>query len=242
MKPRRPTSPPPHAIPWSLRLSSLLLSLLAGLFVLLGTATPASAADFRSDPRVVAAVATWKTSPLYVDPLYAGSKGFSPEQVQQAVSRIAKAPVPVFVAVLPTGTWFPEQKDTVRLAGWLAVTNGKPGIYVVVDNYTATGVDHLVKVRMQGRTYKDSSASTVADQVSTYLDTVELTDYGAVPARTDALPDRPEPTYEPEKFTTGKAIGNGLGGFTLGLIGGSLLALPVLGLAAFVARRRGGRP
>ena len=218
------------------------LSLVAGLLVLFGTATPASATDFRSDPRVTAAVAAWKMSPMYVDPLYAGSKGFSAEQVQQAVDRIAAAPVPVFVAVLPTGTWFPEKKDTTLLAGRLAATNGKPGIYLVVDDYTTTGVDHLVKAWNPGQTYKNSSDSTVADQVGAHLDAVKLSEEAeAEPARTEPLPDRPERTFEPERFTAGKAIGNGFGGFTLGLMGGAILALPVLGLAALVARRRGGR-
>ena len=226
----------------SLRLPSLLLALLGGLLSFFGTATPASATDFKSDPRVTAAVTAWKTSPMYVDPLYAGSKGFSAEQVQQAVDRIATAPVPVFVAVLPTGTWFPEKGDTALLAGWLAVTNGKPGVYLVVDDYTTTGVDHLLKVRNPGRTYKDSSDSTVADQVGAHLDAVKLSDQAvAEPARTEPLPEQPERTYVPERFTAGKAIGNGLGGFTLGLMGGAILALPVLGLAALVARRRGGR-
>ena len=38
----------------------------------------------------------------------------------------------------------------------------------------------------------------------------------------------------------GKAIGNGIGGGVLGLLGGALLAGIVLGVAALVARRRGG--
>jgi hypothetical protein len=218
------------------------LSLVTGLLVLFGTATPASATDFRSDPRVTAAVAAWKTSPLYVDPLYAGSKGFSAEQVQQAVGRIATAPVPVFVAVLPTGSWFPEKKDAPLLAGWLAATNGKPGIYLVMDGYATIGVDHLVKVRTPGWTYKDSPYSTVAEQVGAFLDAVEPSERADdEPARTAALPEQPEPTYEPERYTAGEAIGTGLAGFTLGLMGGAILALPVLGLAALVAGRRGGR-
>ncbi|QNE19631.1 hypothetical protein F1D05_19055 [Kribbella qitaiheensis] len=219
----------------------VLLALVAGLFVVLGTVTTASAADFRSDPRVVAAVQGWKTNPVYVDPLFAGSEGFEDEPLRQLAERISKAPVPVYVAALPTGQWFPEHDDAIQLAGWLAVTNGKPGLYLVLDGHSTSGTAHLVAVRSPGTTYAMSSKATAADEVATYLDEVKVSDrYEPRVARTTPLPEEPERTYEPEPFTPGKAIGNGFGGFTIGLLGGSILALPVLGLAALVARRREG--
>ena len=219
----------------------VLLALVAGLFVGLATSTTASAADFRSDPRVTAAVAAWKTNHVYVDPLFAGSEGFEAEPLGQLADRIAKAPVPVYVAALPTGQWFPEKDDVVRLAGWLAVTNDKPGLYLVLDGHSTSGAAHLVAIGIPRTTYATSSNATAADEVATYLDQVEVGDrYERSAARSEPLPELPERTYEPDRFTPAKAIGNGLGGFTIGLLGGGILALPVLGLAALVARRRGG--
>jgi hypothetical protein len=220
----------------------VLLALVAGLVVVLGTGATASAADFRSDPRVLAAVAGWKTNPVYVDPLIAGSDGFGAEPLRQLAERISKAPVPVYVAALPTGRWFPEKDDAVRLAGWLAVANGKPGLYLVLDGYSTSGAAHLVAVRGPDTTYATSSKATAADEVATYLDAVRVSDrYEPSAARTTPLPEEPEPTYEPDPpFTARTAITNGLGGFTIGLLGGAILALPVLGVAALVARRRGG--
>lgn len=216
----------------------LVLILLTGLVVFLGGGLTASAADFPTDPRVTAAVAAWKTKPVYVDPLYAEYVG---TQDQQLAERIATAPAPVFVAVLPTGTWFQEKDDTERLAGWLAVTNGKPGIYVVMDGTTTTGAVHLFGARAPYDTYA-SSKTGVADQLSQYLEGVKLSDRVDIePARTAELPPEPEHTYERERFTVGKAIGNGVGGMTIGLMGGALLAGIVLGLAALVASRRGGQ-
>ena len=74
----------------------LALILLTGLAVFVGGGLTASAADFPTDPRVTAAVAAWKTKPVYVDPLYAEYVG---TQDQQLAERIATAPAPVFVAV-----------------------------------------------------------------------------------------------------------------------------------------------
>ena len=216
----------------------LALILVTGLAVFFGGGLTASAADFPTVPRVTAAVAAWKTEPVYVDPLYAEYVG---TQDQQMAERIATAPAPVFVAVLPTGTWFQEKDDTERLAGWLAVTNGKPGIYVVMDGTATTGVAHLVGARAPFDTFA-SSKTALTDQLSQYLEHLQLSDRVKVkPARTAELPTAPERTYERERFTVGKAIGNGIGGMTIGLMGGALLAGIVLGLAALVASRRGGQ-
>ncbi|GAA3572007.1 hypothetical protein [Kribbella ginsengisoli] len=198
-------------------------------------ALPAAAAELPTDPRVTAAVAAWKSTPLYVDPLY------SSVDTTGVVERVSSAQVPVYVALLPTGTWFQEKGDTVRLAGWLAVSNGKPGLYLVVDGYTVVGAAHLVAASTYGTTYATKDES-VAGQVGDYLDSVRFNDrYDKDPARTAALPVEPKRSYSEDRFTVKSAIGNSLGGLTLGLLGGALLALPVLGLAALVAHRRGGR-
>ncbi|GAA0959949.1 hypothetical protein GCM10009554_74310 [Kribbella koreensis] len=198
-------------------------------------ALPAAAAEVPTDPRVTAAVAAWKSTPLYVDPLY------SSVDTTGVVERVSSAQVPVYVALLPTGTWFQEKGDTVRLAGWLAVSNGKPGLYLVVDGYTVVGAAHLVAASTYGTTYATKDES-VAGQVGDYLDSVRFNDrYDKDPARTAALPVEPKRSYSEDRFTVKSAIGNSLGGLTLGLLGGALLALPVLGLAAMVAHRRGGR-
>ncbi|MFI5709975.1 hypothetical protein [Kribbella sp. NPDC051620] len=211
------------------------LLVLASLFLF---AVPAAAAEVPADPRVAAAVAAWKSTPLYVDPLY------NSVDTTGVVERVASAQVPVYVALLPTGTWFQEKGDTVRLAGWLAVSNGKPGLYLVVDDYTVVGATHLVAASTYGTTYATKDES-LAGRVGDYLDSVRFDDrYDKDPARTAALPVEPEASYDDDddRFTVKSAIGNSLGGLTLGLLGGALLALPVLGLAALVAHRRGGRP
>ena len=219
----------------------VLLALVAGVLVVLGASPIARAADFRSDPRVVAAVAGWKTNPVYVDPLFAGTDAYTAEVLRQVAGRIAEAPVPVYVAALPAGLWFPEKDDDVLLAGWLAAANGKPGIYILLGGQTTSGTAQLVHARTPGTTYARTSRPTAADEVAAFLDGVKVDDrYEARVARTEPLPVEPEPTYEPDRFTLGNAISNGLGGLTLGLLGGGILALPVLGLAALVARRRGG--
>ncbi|WP_328330872.1 hypothetical protein OHA70_09930 [Kribbella sp. NBC_00382] len=214
------------------------LLVLAGLFLFFTSVLPASAAGIPSDPRVTAAVAAWKTTPLYVDPLY------SSLDTKGVVERVSSAQVPVYVALVPTGTWFQEKGDTVLLAGWLAAANGKPGIYLVVDGYTVMGAAHLVAAQAYGSATYATKDESVAGQVGDYLDTVRFSDrYEKEPARTTPQPPRPERTYDrdEDRFTVKSAIGNSLGGLTLGLLGGALLAVPVLGLAALVAHRRGGR-
>jgi hypothetical protein len=189
-----------------------------------------------ADPRIIAAVAAWKTSPLYVDRLFAGSLG---ERDGALRSRIAGMPVPVYVALVPHGEWFAEKSDAVRLAGWLATANGKPGVYVVVNRTDASGAAHLV------RTYAPSRVYQVADydppsQLDAYLSAIEVNDrYAAEPARTEALPPEPERSYVPEKFTVEKALGNGFGGFMIGAVGGVLAA--GLLTALFGRRREGHR-
>jgi hypothetical protein len=127
------------------------------------------------------------------------------------------------------------------LAGWLATANGKPGLYLVIEDYGITGVEHLLRAYGPDHTYGDSDEKP-ARRLATYLDAVKVSDrYDADPARTTPLPPREEREYPPERFTVGKAIGNGVGGGVIGLMCGALLAGLVLGLAAQVARR-GGRP
>jgi len=213
------------------------LLVLAGLFLFFTSVLPAAAADVPSDPRMTAAVAAWKNTPLYVDPQY------SSVDTKGVVERLASEKVPTYVALLPTGPWFQEKGDTMRLAGWLAVSNGKPGLYLVVDGYTVVGAAHLVAASTPSSAYATRS-ETVAGQVGEYLDAVEFSDqYDKEPARTAALPPAPGASYstDQDRFTVKSAIGNSLGGLTLGLLGGALLALPVLGLASLVAHRRGGR-
>ncbi|GAB2557923.1 hypothetical protein [Kribbella endophytica] len=200
---------------------------------------PVNAWSVQTDPRITAAVAAWKDQPVYVDPQY--SEEVDAAQVEKMVARIATSPVPVFVAVVPAGAWYQEKGDTALLAGWLAAANGKPGMYLVIDDSITTGVDHLVKAGGPGKVY-GTSAKDPSAQISEYVDKIRLSDrYDAEPARTTPLPPREDRHSEPEPFTVGKAIGNGLGGATLGLLGGSMLAGVVLGVAALVARRGGGR-
>ncbi len=216
------------------RAAFLLLAIAA-----LAVGLPASAWSVPADPRVSAAVAAWKEQPVYVDPQYA--EEVDTAQVEAIRARIATAPVPIFVAVLPTGAWFQEKGDTALLAGWLAAANGKPGMYLVVDDSITFGVDHLVKASGPGRVY-GSSSKDAAGQINEYVDGIRLSDrYEAEPARTTVRPPREARDPEPEPFTAGKAISNGLGGVMLGLLGGSMLAGLVLGMAALVARRGGGR-
>ncbi|GAA1566587.1 hypothetical protein GCM10009789_20110 [Kribbella sancticallisti] len=216
------------------RLTVLLLAAI-GLLV----CAPATAWSIPTDPRVAAAVEAWKDQPVYVDPQYAVT--VNDEQVRAMVERIGRSDTRVFVAVVPSGAWFQEKGDTAMLAGWLATANGKPGIYLVMDGGTTTGVDHLVRAYSPRSTYGGSRES-MEQQLSKYLEGVRLNDrYEAEPARTEPLPPREERTYTPERFTVGKAIGNGVGGVFFGLFGGAVLAGCVLGLAALVARRGGGR-
>lgn len=217
-----------------MRRLALLLLAAVGLMLI----APSTAWSIPADPRVTAAVEAWKTGPVYVDPQYAQT---ADGQLDGMVERLGKSNLSVYVAVVPSGAWFQEKGDTALLAGWLANANAKPGLYLVMDGDTTTGVDHLVHAAGPGHTYGLSKDSLV-QQLSEYLDGVRVSDrYDAEPARTKPLPPGKERTYEREKFTVGKAIGNGLGGVALGLFGGALLAGCVLGVAALVARRAGGR-
>ncbi|MEV8377802.1 hypothetical protein AB0P21_33995 [Kribbella sp. NPDC056861] len=215
------------------------LALLLAAVALLVSLPSTASARIPTDPRVTAAVAAWKTTPVYVDPQYAAEVG---DQVAPLIERIRKSELAVFIAVIPSGTWFQEKGDTELLAGWLANANGKPGIYLVMDGDITYGAEHLVRAYGPSRTYSSARDATMTDQLSEYLDAVRVRDrYEPKAARTEPLPPREERSYEPEPFTTGGAIKNGLGGLMLGLMGGALLAGCVLGLAALVARRGGGR-
>ncbi|MGW1341762.1 hypothetical protein ACWCOV_11955 [Kribbella sp. NPDC002412] len=212
----------------------LLLLLVATMFLVPGVARAAAPAD----PRVTAAKAAWATSPLYVDPDYAAVVGET--QSAELLREINAAPLPVYVAVVPTGEWFEERGDTALLAGWLAAANGKPGLYVVMDGDTTHGVEHEIAAWAPESTWAEARQS-VPGQLAEYLEDVKVDDrYDAKPARTEPTPPRPETTSSDEPFTVGKAIGNGVGGGVLGLMGGASLAAVVLGVAALVARRRGG--
>ncbi|GAB3828225.1 hypothetical protein [Kribbella italica] len=218
-----------------IRRAGLLLLAVAALALGL----PVNAWSVPADPRITAAVTAWKDQPVYVDPQYA--EEVDAAQVEKMVARIATSPVPVFVAVVPSGAWFQEKGDEALLAGWMAAANGKPGMYLVIGDSVTTGVDHLVKASGPGRVY-GTSAKDPSAQVIEYVDKIRLSErYEAEPARTTPLPPREERRSEPERFTVGKAIGNGLGGAMLGLMGGAVLAGVVLGVAALVARRGGGR-
>jgi hypothetical protein len=209
----------------------LLLLLLATIW--LGS-SPAWAA-VPTDPRVTAAAAAWQTQPLYVDPDHA-----SRVDTTELLRTIEGAPVPVYVAVVPTGEWFSEKGDTALLGGWLAAANDKPGLYVVMDGDRTYGVEHEIAARGPGYTWANAK-ETMSSQLAEYLGELEVADrYTKKPARTEPLPPRPERTYPPERFTVGKAIGNGLGGAALGLMGGALLAGVVLVVAMF-ARAGGGK-
>lgn len=234
----------------------LLLVLLSGLSLLVGGPALAAAgapvavdgpagvgvvragiSAVPADPRITAAVKAWKTSPLYVDPLFAGSLG---RQEADFRRQIAAMPVAVYVAVVPHGEWFAEKGDTLRLAGWLATANGKPGVYVVVDRTSASGAAHLVRAYAPARAYEAKEYTPVA-QLDAYLKSIELRDrLDADPARTEPLAERPTRASEPEKFTVGKALANGFGGFMIGGIGGALLSGLLVALAAVFGRRREG--
>ncbi|WP_433163510.1 hypothetical protein [Kribbella sp. CA-247076] len=212
-----------------------LLSLLTATVALLsGTAWAATPPD----SRITAATAAWSSRPLYVDPDYTSL--VDETQTAEMLRAMSSVQVPVYVAVVPTGDWFPEEGDTALLAGRLAAANGKPGVYVVMDGSTTYGVEHEVKVYAPSSSYAEAKQS-MGSQLTDYLADVKVDDrYEAKPARTEPLPPRPESTSEPDRFTTRDAIGNGLGGGVLGLMGGALLAGVVLAVAAMVARRSGG--
>ena len=164
----------------------LALILLATIF--LGGGLTASAA-LPADPRVTAAVAAWKTELLYVDPLYAEYVGTQDQQMRRAdrdrtrrrcSSRSCRP-----------ATWFQEKDDTERLAGWLAVTNGKPGMYVVMDGTATTGVAHLVaRPRALRHLRGPRRQSWPTNSRSTWND-LKLSDREeAKPARTGRTADR----------------------------------------------------
>jgi hypothetical protein len=213
--------------------------LLAAVALLVSVPSAASAATVPTDPRITAAVAAWKNRPVYVDPQYTSVAG--DDQVDAMSDRIRSTELPVFVAVVSSGDWFQEKGDAQLLAGWLAHANGKPGIYLVMDGDTTYGATHLV--RADGPTYTYARREESMDkQLSGYLNTVRVADrYEPAAARTKPHPPTPERTYTREPFTVGKAIAHGFGGLLLGLFGGALVAGCVLGLAALVARRGGGR-
>jgi hypothetical protein len=213
----------------------VLLLLLATTFFFVPGAAWAAVPP---DPRVTAATAAWATQPLYVDPDYTSLVDAT--QSAELLREIEDAPVPVFVAVVPTGEWFRERDDKALLAGWLAAANAKPGLYLVMDGNTTYGVEHELAAWAPTYTYAQAKQS-MSGQLSDYLEDVKVDDrYKANPARTEPTTPAPESASEPERFTVGKAIGNGVGGGVLGLLGGALLAGIVLGVAASVGRRRGG--
>ena len=217
----------------------LVLLLLATAFALIGTAWAAligtAWAATPADPRIAAATAAWGKQALYVDPDFT-----SIADGNEMLRVITSAKMPVFVAVVPTGEWFPEKGDADLLAGRLAAANGKPGVYVVMDGDTTYGVAHQLAAYAPDSTWREKD-ETLSAQLSKYLDTVELNArYSPEPARTEPVPTEPERSYPEEKFTVGKAIGNGLGGGALGMIGGGILAGIVLIVAAIAARRRKG--
>ena len=207
-----------------------LLLLLVATFL---TVSVPAAAAVPVDPRITAATAAWKSGPLSVDPDFVVDSN-------QMLQVIEAAPVPVDVAVVPTGRWFQEQGDTTLLAGWLAASNGKPGVYVVMDGDTSYGVAHEIAAYAPDSTLADPD-QPMSSQLADYLGEVKVSDrYDARPARTEPDPPIPASSYPEERFTVWKAIGSGAGGGVLGLLGGALLAGIVLGVAAIVAGRREG--
>lgn len=213
--------------------------LLAAVALVVSVPSSASAA-VPTDLRVTAAVAEWKKRPVYVDPQYASLAG--EDEIRAMTERIRQTELPVYVAVVSSGDWFQEKGDTELLAGWLAHANGKPGMYLVMNGDTTFAAMHLVRADGPNYTYARGRGDSLDKQLSSYLNTVRVNDrYAAKPARTEPLPPRPTRTYTPEPFTVGAALANGFGGLVLGLLGGAVLAGCVLGLAAVVARRGGGR-
>lgn len=213
----------------------LVLLLVATVFALTGSAQAATPAD----SRIAAAVATWAERPLYVDPDF-----ISVTDSAETLRVISGAKHPVFVAVVPSGEWFPEKGDTKLLAGRLAAANGKPGLYVVMDGSRTDGVAHQLGVSTPSWTYGDYEEA-LSKQLTEYLDGVKESTYSTPePARTEPLPPDPEDSSprKPEKFTVGTAIGHGAGGVVIGLICGALLGVIVLTVAAQArAQKKKGR-
>ena len=200
------------------------------------TVTVPAAAAIPVDPRITAATTAWATRPLYVDPDFAAVADGN-----QLLRVIEAAPVAVYVAVVPTGQWFQEKGDTTLLAGWLAASNEKPGVYVVMDGDETYGVAHEVAAYAPDSSLGDPDQA-MSGQLADYLGELKVSDqYDAKPARTEPDPPIPASSYPEDRFTVGKAVSSGAGAGVLGLLGGALLAGIVLGVAALAARRRGGQ-
>ncbi|MFD7152994.1 hypothetical protein ACFV9C_00260 [Kribbella sp. NPDC059898] len=210
----------------------LFLLLTATMVLLTGTAWAATPAD----PRITGAVAAWATKPLYVDPDYT-SMADQDEMVKVATG----TSVPVYVAVVPTGEWFPERGDTELLAGRLAAANHKPGVYVVMDGDRSYGVANEIAAYAPDWTYGTGNQS-MSSQLKDYLDGIkQYKSSTPEPARTTPTPTpTPEPSSSSseDKFTVGKALANGGGGTVLGMMGGGLLGGIVLIAAAIGTPRR----
>ncbi|HEY3560042.1 MAG TPA: hypothetical protein VGL05_21385 [Kribbella sp.] len=209
----------------------IVLLLMATAFLLTGTAQAATPAD----SRITGAVAAWAHEPLYVDPDFT-----SIADRNEMLKVISEQKVPVYVAVVPIGEWFPEAGDTELLAGRMAAAYGKPGVYVVTDGDRTYGVAHEEGVYAPGWTFPDGKES-LSQQLRDYLGGVEEKKWSTPePARTTPTPTptESERTYPEEKFTVGKAIANGLGGTVLGLMGGGILGGIVLIVAAIASPRR----
>jgi hypothetical protein len=209
----------------------LALLLVATVFALTGTAWAATP----TDPRIAGAVAVWAERPLYVDPDFVSAADSA-----ETLRVISGKEFPVFVAVVPTGEWFPEKGDTELFAGQLAAANGKPGVYVVMDGTKTEGVAHELGVSAPSWNYGEYDQA-LSKQLTEYLDGVKKTSYSTPePARTVPLPTEPDDSSprEPEKFTVGTAIGHGVGGVFIGLICGAFLGVVVLVVAAHVRVRK----
>ncbi|HZX05981.1 hypothetical protein [Kribbella sp.] len=214
----------------------LLLLLTATVVLLTGTAWAATP----TDPRITGAVAEWAKRPLYVDPDYV-----SIADQDQVLKVLAGSKFPTYVAVVPTGEWFPERGDTALLAGRLAVANGKPGVYLVMDGDRTYGVAHEIAAYAPSWTYSTGKQS-LSSQLADYLDGMkQYTSSTPEPARTTPTPTptpEPESTSSEDRFTVGRALANGAGGTAFGMFGGGILGGLVLLVAAIATpRRRKGR-
>jgi hypothetical protein len=110
----------------------------------------------------------------------------------------------------------------------------------VMDEYESHGVAHEIAAYAPDSTWAGKEEA-LSKELAAYLDEVKVdSHYPAERARTEPEPSYPEPSYPEDRFTVGKALGNGFGGGMLGLIGGGILAGIVLAVAAIVARRREG--
>jgi hypothetical protein len=190
------------------------------------------------DPRVTDATAAWAHGSLYVDPDFV-----SIADSNELLKVIKEAKVPVYVAVVPTGHWFPEAGDEPLLAGRLAAANGKPGVYVVMNGDTTWGAVHELSADAPDTNWSTKLDEPLSAQLGEYLGQLRTDERSTPePARTAPYPpEEPDPSSPEEKFTVGKAIGNSLGGAALGLLGGFILGIIVLMVALGVARQLKGR-